>query len=82
MFDDMYRGLSTRAGGKEPAPRGSDLVRDEPRSGRDEHQEDHRGASPKLKWLVLVENVETRRRSSGRLLRVRRSGDRKDSERR
>jgi formate dehydrogenase major subunit len=58
MFDDMYRGDSKRAGGTEPGPEGlisfgMNPVGTGPNTGK------VIGALSKLKWLVVVENVET-----------------------
>jgi formate dehydrogenase major subunit len=58
MFDDMYRGNSQRAGGTEPGPEGlisfgMNPVGTGPNTGK------MLGALAKLKWLVVVENVET-----------------------
>jgi formate dehydrogenase major subunit len=58
MFDDMYRGNSKRAGGTEPGPEGlisfgMNPVGTGPNTGK------VIGALSKLKWLVVVENVET-----------------------
>ncbi len=58
MFDDMYRGSSKRAGGTEPGPEGlitfgMNPVATGPNSPK------MVAALSKLKWLVVVENVET-----------------------
>jgi formate dehydrogenase major subunit len=58
LFDDMYRGNSMRAGGTEPGPEGlisfgMNPVGTGPNTGK------VIGALSKLKWLVVVENVET-----------------------
>jgi formate dehydrogenase major subunit len=58
LFDDMYRGHALRAGGQEPAPEGlitfgMNPVGTGPNTGK------MIGALSKLKWLVVVENVET-----------------------
>jgi len=58
LFDDMYRGDSQRAGGKEPGPEGlisfgMNPVGTGPNTGK------MLGALARLKWLVVVENVET-----------------------
>ena len=58
MFDDMYRGSSTRAGGKEPAPEGLISFGMNP-VGTGPNTKKIIAALAKLKWLVLVENVET-----------------------
>jgi len=57
LFDDMYRGSSTRVGGKEPGPEGliafgMNPVGTGPNTGK------MIAALSKLKWLVVVENVE------------------------
>ncbi len=58
MFDDMYRGSSQRAGGTEPGPEGlftfgMNPVGVGPNTGK------VIAALSKLKWLVVVENVQT-----------------------
>ena len=58
MFDDMYRGDSKRVGGTEPGPEGlitfgMNPVGTGPNTGK------MIGALSRLKWLVVVENVET-----------------------
>jgi formate dehydrogenase major subunit len=58
MFDDMLRGTSKRAGGDEPGPEGliafgMNPVGTGPNTGK------MLAALAKLKWLVVVENVET-----------------------
>src|SRR6185369_10308903 len=57
LFDDMYRGSSQRAGGTEPGPEGlitfgMNPVGVGPNTGK------VIAALSKLKWLVVVENVE------------------------
>ncbi|MDQ2970932.1 MAG: molybdopterin-dependent oxidoreductase, partial [Acidobacteriota bacterium] len=58
IFDDMYRGSSTRAGGKEPAPEGFITFGMNP-VGLGPNSKKMVAAMSKLKWLVVVENVET-----------------------
>jgi formate dehydrogenase major subunit len=58
MFDDMYRGTSKRAGGTEPAPEGLISFGMNP-VGTGPNTSKMIGALSKLKWLVVVENVET-----------------------
>src|SRR5215831_21281649 len=58
MFDDMYRGSSTRAGGKEPGPEGFLTFGMNP-VGLGPNSKKMVGALSKLKWMVVVENVET-----------------------
>jgi formate dehydrogenase major subunit len=58
MFDDMYRGKSTRAGGDEPAPEGFITFGMNP-VGLGPNSKKMVAALSKLKWLVVVENVET-----------------------
>jgi formate dehydrogenase major subunit len=58
MFDDMYRGSSTRVGGKEPAPEGLLAFGMNP-VGTGPNTKKMIAALAKLKWLVVVENVET-----------------------
>ncbi len=58
IFDDMYRGSSTRVGGKEPGPEGfisfgMNPVATGPNSKK------MIAALSKLKWMVIVENVAT-----------------------
>jgi formate dehydrogenase major subunit len=58
MFDDMLRGTSKRAGAEEPGPEGliafgMNPVGTGPNTGK------MLAALSKLKWLVVVENVET-----------------------
>lgn len=58
MFDDMYRGNSQRAGGTEPGPEGLISFGMNP-VGTGPNTSKMIGALSKLKWLVVVENVET-----------------------
>jgi formate dehydrogenase major subunit len=58
IFDDMYRGSSTRAGGTEPAPEGLVSFGMNP-VGLGPNSKKMVAALSKLKWLVVVENVET-----------------------
>jgi formate dehydrogenase major subunit len=58
IFDDMYRGNSTRAGGKEPGPEGFITFGMNP-VGLGPNSKKMVAALSKLKWLVVVENVET-----------------------
>ncbi len=58
MFDDMYRGSSKRAGGTEPAPEGLISFGMNP-VGTGPNTAKMIAALSKLKWLVVVENVET-----------------------
>lgn len=58
MFDDMYRGNSKRAGGTEPGPEGLISFGMNP-MGTGPNTGKMVGALSKLKWLVIVENVET-----------------------
>jgi formate dehydrogenase major subunit len=58
MFDDMYRGNSKRAGGTEPGPEGLISFGMNP-VGTGPNTSKMIGALSKLKWLVVVENVET-----------------------
>jgi formate dehydrogenase major subunit len=58
ICDDMYRGSSTRAGGKEPGPEGFISFGMNP-VGLGPNSKKWIGALSKLKWLVVVENVET-----------------------
>src|SRR5712692_3439672 len=58
ICDDMYRGNSTRAGGKEPGPEGFISFGMNP-VGLGPNSKKWIGALSKLKWLVVVENVET-----------------------
>jgi formate dehydrogenase major subunit len=58
MFDDMYRGSSKRAGGAEPAPEGLISFGMNP-VGTGPNTPKMIAALSKLKWLLVVENVET-----------------------
>ncbi len=58
MFDDMYRGSSKRAGGDEPGPEGLIAFGMNP-VGTGPNTPKIINALAKLKWLVVVENVET-----------------------
>jgi len=60
IFDDMYRGNSMRAGGKEPGPEGLITFGMNP-VGIGPNSPKMIGALAKLKWLVVVENhdIET-----------------------
>ena len=58
IFDDMYRGGSMRAGGKEPGPEGLVSFGMNP-VGLGPNSKKMIAALSKLKWLVMVENVET-----------------------
>jgi formate dehydrogenase major subunit len=58
MFDDIYRGASTRAGGKEPVPEGLLAFGMNP-VGTGPNTKKIIAALAKLKWLVVVENVQT-----------------------
>jgi formate dehydrogenase major subunit len=58
ICDDMYRGSSTRAGGKEPGPEGFISFGMNP-VGLGPNSKKWIAALSKLKWLVVVENVET-----------------------
>jgi len=58
IFDDMYRGSSMRAGGKEPGPEGLLSFGMNP-VGLGPNSKKMIAALSKLKWLVMVENVET-----------------------
>jgi formate dehydrogenase major subunit len=58
IFDDMYRGSSTRAGGKEPGPEGLLSFGMNP-VGLGPNSKKMVAALSKSKWLVVVENVET-----------------------
>jgi formate dehydrogenase major subunit len=57
MFDDMYRGESARAGGKEAAPEGLISFGMNP-VGTGPNSPKMVAALSRLKWLVMVENVE------------------------
>jgi formate dehydrogenase major subunit len=58
IFDDMYRGGSTRAGGQESGPEGLVSFGMNP-VGLGPNSKKMVAALSKLKWLVVVENVET-----------------------
>ncbi|HTU03093.1 MAG TPA: formate dehydrogenase-N subunit alpha, partial [Candidatus Sulfotelmatobacter sp.] len=58
IFDDMYRGSSTRAGGQEPGPEGFITFGMNP-VGIGPNSRKMVAALSKLKWMVVVENVET-----------------------
>ncbi len=58
IFDDMYRGSSMRAGGKEPGPEGFITFGMNPVS-LGPNSKKMIAALSKLKWLVAVDNVET-----------------------
>ena len=58
IFDDMYRGSSMRVGGKEPGPEGLVTFGMNP-VGLGPNSKKMVAALSKLKWLVVVENVET-----------------------
>jgi formate dehydrogenase major subunit len=58
IFDDMYRGGSMRAGGKEPGPEGLVSFGMNP-VGLGPNSKKMIAALSKAKWLVIVENVET-----------------------
>jgi formate dehydrogenase major subunit len=58
IFDDMYRGGSTRAGAKEPGPEGLLTFGMNP-VGLGPNSKKMVAALSKAKWLVVVENVET-----------------------
>src|SRR6266542_3689676 len=58
ICDDMYRGSSTRAGGKEPGPEGFISFGMNP-VGLGPNSKKWIAAISKLKWMVIVENVET-----------------------
>ena len=57
IFDDMYRGFSMRAGGKEPGPEGFITFGMNP-VGIGPNSQKMINALAKLKWLVVVENYE------------------------
>jgi formate dehydrogenase-N alpha subunit len=57
IYDDMYRGSSMRAGGKEPAPEGFLTFGMNP-VGLGPNVKKMIAALSKLKWMVVVENVE------------------------
>jgi formate dehydrogenase major subunit len=58
IFDDMYRGTSKRAGGDEPGPEGFITFGMNP-VGTGPNSKKMVAALAKLKWMVVVENVET-----------------------
>src|SRR5262245_13273366 len=58
ICDDMYRGSSTRVGGKEPGPEGFISFGMNP-VGLGPNSKKWIAALSKLKWLVVVENVST-----------------------
>ncbi|HEX6737790.1 MAG TPA: molybdopterin-dependent oxidoreductase, partial [Vicinamibacteria bacterium] len=58
IFDDMYRGSATRAGGQEPGPEGFITFGMNP-VGLGPNSKKMVAALSKLKWMVVVENVET-----------------------
>jgi formate dehydrogenase-N alpha subunit len=58
IYDDMYRGSSTRAGGKEPGPEGFITFGMNP-VGLGPNSKKMIAALSKLKWSVVIENVET-----------------------
>ncbi len=58
IFDDMYRGETTRAGGKEPGPEGFLTFGMNP-VGLGPNSKKMVAALSKLKWMVVVENHET-----------------------
>jgi len=58
ICDDMYRGNSTRVGGKEPGPEGFISFGMNP-VGLGPNSKKWVAALAKLKWLVVAENVET-----------------------
>src|SRR5256886_15384898 len=58
ICDDMYRGNSTRSGGKEPGPEGFISFGMNP-VGLGPNSKKWVAALSKLKWLVVAENVET-----------------------
>src|SRR5438034_5008161 len=58
IFDDMYRGSSTRAGGKEPGPEALITFGMNP-VGLGPNSKKMVAALAKQKWMVVVENVET-----------------------
>ncbi|MGZ4810817.1 MAG: formate dehydrogenase-N subunit alpha, partial [Thermoanaerobaculia bacterium] len=57
IFDDMYRGSSMRAGGKEPGPEGFITFGMNP-VGLGPNSKKMVAALSKLKWMVVVENNE------------------------
>jgi formate dehydrogenase major subunit len=58
IFDDMYKGSSQRAGGKEPGPEGFITFGMNP-VALGPNSKKMVAALSKLKWMVVVENVET-----------------------
>jgi formate dehydrogenase major subunit len=58
IFDDMYRGHSSRAGGQEPGPEGLLSFGMNP-VGTGPNSKKMVAALARLKWLVVVENAET-----------------------
>ncbi len=58
IFDDMYRGSSMRLGAKEPGPEGFLTFGMNP-VGLGPNSKKMVAALSKLKWMVVVENVET-----------------------
>jgi formate dehydrogenase major subunit len=58
MFEDMYKGSSMRAGGKEPGPEGFISFGMNP-VALGPNSKKMVAALSKLKWLVVVENAET-----------------------
>src|SRR5437899_2930459 len=58
IFDDMYRGDTTRAGGKEPGPEALITFGMNP-VGLGPNSKKMVAALAKQKWMVVVENVET-----------------------
>lgn len=58
IFDDMYRGTASRAGGTEPGPEGMISFGMNP-VGTGPNSKKMVAALAKLKWLVIVENVQT-----------------------
>ncbi len=58
IFDDMYRGSSTRVGGQEPGPEGLISFGMNP-VGLGPNSKKMVAALSRLKWLVVAENVET-----------------------
>ena len=58
IYDDMYKGSSMRAGGKEPGPEGFITFGMNP-VGLGPNSKKMLAALSKLKWMVVVENAET-----------------------
>src|SRR5882672_10305968 len=58
IYDDMYRGSAMRAGGKEPGPEGFITFGMNP-VALGPNSKKMIAALSKLKWMVVVENVET-----------------------